>query len=542
MLGEALDKKTANRIIGIVFISLILAWLVAHLSSLPVFISAVMSVLSPVLIGVVIAFIVNIPMRWFEQAFFSKPWKNADKQRGKMARPVSMILAYLFFLLLIGLVFFLLLPELVRTITSFIGELPDTFVRISNWFDNLTINNDNPEISALFSSMSVSFNDIMQRFINWLTGALSGISSAVLGWIQSAINGVLNLFLGLIFSFYFLGFKETILQEFKAIGFSALKESAMDKILTFGSLANVVFSNFFSGTAMEAIILTILTIIGMLIFNFPFALTISVITGISTFIPLMGAFLSAAIGFILIAVEGGLIEGVLFVVFIIVMQQIEYNLIYPRVVGSSVGLSSFWTFTSVALGTSLFGITGTILAVPVATIIYLILEAWTELRLERKSVAMSKVMGTVSYAEYDIDAKGDSHVSTKKMAANIVRPSNTTSETGLEPKTEVEPEAGLEPETDHESQRGGKSRPYVFDDANLSAGDLEAELEVDRDERRPNSLDRAMENLDDKLEKNQMIRKHGRKKPLKPKRLLEEEVDELLVDNDEDAQDVQSDV
>lgn len=490
----SLDKKTANRIIGIVFISLMLAWLVGHLDSLPSFLSAVSGLFSPLITGVFIAFIVNMPMRWIENKFFSKKWKRFEGQREKLARPISLLLSVLIFIIAIGLIIFMVMPDIIRTTTAFLQELPTTFNNLRVWFDDITIYNENPEISAIFSNFSISFNDLLQRLINWISTAMEIVVSSIVGWVQGAVSGLLNFFIGLVFSIYFLLFKEQLLREFKAVGYSTLTEGVMDRILSFGSLTNLVFSKFFSGTGLEALILGTMTFVSVMIFGFPFPTTISVITGVGAFIPIVGPFIGAIIGFILIAVEQGFMRGVFYVILIIVIEQIEYNLVYPRVVGASVGLSSFWTFAAVTFGTVFFGVSGTFLAVPVATLTYVLLEAWSKARLDQRDVSNAKVTSVRSHLAYD----EEDNVSMRKTAHNVVRPTTRESHDLID------------------GHRVTHEESYHVDES----GELKS-----KEVKTSTTLDIAKRNVQEKIDEAERIKRESRR--LQSRRVYEDDFEEV---------------
>lgn len=411
-----IDKTTSKRIVGIVAISLLLAWGIGHIDGAPKIFRYLVDVTLPVLVGGLIAFILNLPMRAIERSLFGKPWKSGkEKYRKRLARPISILLTLIITGTIIALIIFLVVPDIVKTVVSFFQSLPGAVQGINNWF--IKFSNENPQIASYLQASSFNINNLLNQFINWLYSASSQLATTVLGLISGTVTGLINFFIAVIFSIYFLARKEALFREFKSVGYSLLPEVYMDKLLQFTSLCSLIFSKFFAGQGIEALIFGTLTFFGLIIFRFPFPITISVLQMLGAFIPIVGAFISAAIGGVLIWVETSFIDALLFGLMILVIQQIEGNVIYPRVMGSQIGLPSFWVLVAVTCGTQLFGLVGTILAVPTTTIIYVLIQAWSNRRIMAKKVDPHKIMSFDKALEIE-----DGEVSTRKTAARIVEP------------------------------------------------------------------------------------------------------------------------
>lgn len=295
-MKKNIEKKSTYKIVGIILLALLVFWGFNNSDKVSGFFSTINSFLSPIYIGILIAFIVNMVMRSLEQSMRNNDWGKLEEKKPKLIRPISLILSYLIFLVIIVLIIFLVVPDLARTVSSFIQDLPQTLSNLSRWFDSITIHNPNDTIGQFFRSSALSFNDIVQKFLNWLSGALAGISSAVISWVQSFISGIIKFFIGFVFSIYFLLFKEELTSGFKKLGYSILPEAWMDKLIQFFSLVQIIFSKFFIGQSKEALILGTLTFLSMVIFGFPYKLTIGVTTGFGAFIPYIGALLPGFIG------------------------------------------------------------------------------------------------------------------------------------------------------------------------------------------------------------------------------------------------------
>ena len=425
-----IDKQTSRRIVGIVAISLFTAWGIGHLNGVPKIFSQIFRTLTPILIGALMAFIINLPMSWFEKKFFSKPWKNGEKYRKKLARPISILFAYSMFLLVITLMVTLVVPDLVNTIVSFAQQLPDTFKKLNDLF--VEFSQENTEFAKFVSASSFNFNNILNQAINWVYSAGSQIAQAVLGIVQGTVQGIFNFFLGLIFSFYFLVRKEVLFAEIKAIGYSLMPEPVMDKLSQLSYLVSTIFSKFFTGQGIEAVITGLMTFTSMVLLGFSFPLTISVIQVFGTFIPIVGALASSVFGIILILVEDSFLKALLFAVLIIAIQQIEGNFIYPRVMGSQIGLPSFWVFVAVTVGTTMFGFIGALLSVPLTTVIYILLKAWTAQRIKARGVDEEKIYNINSSIKFEDDVKKKTTMT--MTAANLVSPLKFRKNVNLSPK------------------------------------------------------------------------------------------------------------
>ncbi len=383
-----LDKQTSKRILLLVAISLGMVWLMLRLELLPSFISSFFNFFSPVWIGIAIAFIVNMPMRFFERKLFGKPWKKRDNIRLKIKRPVSLIIAFLVILGVLTGIVFLVVPDLTNTIVSFTQQLPGTIRDLQAWVEEQTISN--PTLHDFLAGSNITINDLIQRFINWLNNTMSDIASQAFSWITSVVSSFMNFFFGLVFALYFLGQKEKLVSQVKKLAYAALPERFVDRLLQLGKLVNTVFSRFIGGQGLEALILGSLVFIGMQIFRFPYPLTISVLVIIGALIPVFGAFIAGLLGAILISVESP-IQAIWFIIMLVIIQQIEGNFIYPRVVGKSVGLPSVWVLFAVTFGSKLFGFMGLLLGVPGMSVLYVLLRAWSSAKVKDKDIDPDKL-------------------------------------------------------------------------------------------------------------------------------------------------------
>ncbi len=397
-----LDTKTSKRVLVLVAISLGMVWVMLRLELLPQFVGRFFSFFGPLWVGVFIAFVVNLPMRFLERTVFGGPWAKGEGLRLKIKRPLSMLLAFLIIAGGLTAVVFMVLPDITNTIISFTQQLPQTIREVQLRLESLS--DSNSPLMDFLQGSNLSINDLVQRFINWLNNTMSVIASSAFGWITGLINGFLNMFLGFVFAIYFLLQKERIGRQVKQVAYAVLPVSFVDKVAKLGQLVNTVFSRFISGQGLEACILGTLVFLGMQIFRFPYPLTISVLVILGALIPIFGAFVAGMLGASLILVRSPA-QALWFIVMLIVIQGIEGNFIYPRVVGKTVGLPSIWVLFAVTFGSKLFGFLGLLLGVPAFSVIYILMRSWSSYRVEEKAVNPLKLRFQTYTANADLDYK-----------------------------------------------------------------------------------------------------------------------------------------
>lgn len=340
-------------------------------------------VIRPFLWGIAIAFVLSQPMRLIEKGLYK--WR---KQQEKWFRPLSILLSLVLVAFVIWFIFFLALPDLQRTFGSFVAMVPKTVNQSVGWVNTFVARH--PEIMEGIRSVNISPEDIQNRVASVLNGAFSAATvtlSSVLGFTFGFVGIIFDLVVAVVFAISLCFAKETLIRQMKKIVYALCSLEWGNYLVNVGHLANQVFSSFVSGQCAEALILGVLCYIGMSLLGFPFPLSVSVITGASTFIPFYGAFIGGGFGATLIAMQD-FWTGIWFVVFVIVLQQLEGNLIYPRVVGSSVGLPSIWTLATVTIFGSLFGLVGMILSVPVTSLAYQLFAATINYRLQVRGIAV----------------------------------------------------------------------------------------------------------------------------------------------------------
>jgi len=355
------QKETMKQWITLILVAVVSYWIINNFNIITGILAKLVSVLMPFIVGGASAFILNIPMTKIENFLNSK----IKKQKG-MVRIISIIISLLLLVLVIGFVLFLLIPEIIENIESLIATIPTLINNIENWLVNLLEKYPDiqTEIKDIFANNSLE--KMLPDFLNYI------VNGAVT-FITSIVSGVVTTFTALVFAIYLLSQKEYVLRGSKKLLMAYTKPNIANKVIKIVNLSNNTFTKFVSGQCVEAVILGTIFFVVLSIFRFPYALIISVLTTITALIPIFGAMIAMVIGAILIAITSPF-KAIIFIIVFQVIQQIEGNFIYPRVVGKSVGLSPMWTIFSISVGGSLFGVVGMLTALPLASILYALLK------------------------------------------------------------------------------------------------------------------------------------------------------------------------
>ena len=372
------DKTRKDIIIIISYIALVIFALV-NFSKILAFLGKVISIFSPFLLGIILAFVLNVLNNFIEKKIFGKI--KPSKIWNKIKRPLCITLSLILVFLTIFFVMNLLIPQLKNSASLFTDTLPaykEDIIGILNKFDvdESTVN---------------KVGEYLDNFGKVITDYIKGNSKDVITVTTEVATSVINIIskgiITLVFAIYMIAQKETLSRQINKVMKAYLKPKTINKINTVGTLANKTFSNFVTGQCLEALIFGSLVFVGMLIFRFPYASTIGVLLGFTALIPIFGAFIGTAIGFILIMMVSP-VKAILFVVFIIVLQQIEGNLIYPRVVGKSIGLPGMWVLLSVTVGGSIGGILGMLIATPLCSLLYALFTKMVNDRLKSNKIVI----------------------------------------------------------------------------------------------------------------------------------------------------------
>ena len=375
-----LNKSNLKKLALLIAFGIAFYMVLQNLHRIPDLLGTLGSVLAPVLLGPAFAFVLNIVMLPIETKLFSRLNEKHKKIWPKIRRPISMLTSLLIVIGVIALILLIVVPELVRTITSLTNQTPTFFNGLQKGLTQIA--SEYPAVGEYLGSIKIDWASASQMIATYgqkLAGALVGSTVMVT---TNVFHGILTFVLSFVIALNILMQKERlhrqtvrVLSAYFPAGFNA-------RFLRLCGLIYTAFSNFIVGQCTEACILATLCLIGMSLFHFPYALLISVLVAFMALIPIFGAFLSAVIGALLILIVSP-IQALWFVVFFLVLQQIEGNLIFPHVVGSKVGLPALWVLVAVTIGGNLFGVAGMLISIPVGSVLYTLLREDVGRRLKR---------------------------------------------------------------------------------------------------------------------------------------------------------------
>ena len=381
-----INKKTLRLIFGGAAGCILLYWLLHDTERLAGMLSAVGSVISPFVVGAVLAFVLNVPMRGMEGWF-----KGVKNDRGR--RAIAIVLTMIAVILVLTGVIWLLVPQLIETIETLVATLPGFFNRTKDFV--LGFLSDNPELMEWLNEntdfQKVDWSGLIEKVIDWFSTSLDTLVSGALNTVVTFGNGVFNAVISLVFALYCLARKEILARQGRRILYSILPEKFCDETVRILRMANSTFSNFISGQCLEALILGFMFAVSMSIFRMPYMPLVSVVIAVTALVPIVGAFVGCILGAFFILVNDPVL-AFWFVIMFLVLQQIEGNLIYPRVVGTSVGLPGMWVLVAVAVGGDLMGVGGMLLMIPLASVLYALTREYTNKRLQRKGIDPQKLM------------------------------------------------------------------------------------------------------------------------------------------------------
>lgn len=362
-----LDKKTTRRIAFLIAFALILAWAINNMEQVQTAISWFLQLVSPLLLGFCLAFLLNIMLRPLELLWDRIFKKSKSAKPKKLKRPFGLVISILILIGLISSFFLVLIPQIRVTFQSIAQMLPDFTEDLEAWWGEISIFLS--EFGASLPELDMHLEEIFEAVTTFLTEKAGAMVSKTLDVTISVFSVIFNLVLAFIFSFYMLSKKEEHGRHARRAVRAVLKPQTADRVLDIVSLVGRSFKNYVTAQLTEAVILGSLCFVGMLIFRLPYAPVVSVVIGFTALIPIFGAWFGAIIGAFLIVVVDPM-KALWFIVFLILLQQFEGNIIAPKVVGRSVGLPGLWVLAAVTIGGSAFGIMGMILGVPIVAVLY----------------------------------------------------------------------------------------------------------------------------------------------------------------------------
>lgn len=378
-----LNKSNVKKILGIITFAVLLLVGAMHLDIVFGVLQKGVALLKPFIIGGAMAFIMNVLLRIVEDRLFAPLNRKNFSWWNRYRRPVCVVLTLGILIGIIFVLLFMIIPEIVHTGKMIGAQLPDQLDRFFGWAQNWLASLEIP--TDVFQDIDIDWNKVVNLVTDSIKSGGSAVFNTTVGITSSIVGGITNLVLATVFSIYLLLQKEQLGAQLKNVMLAFLPGPKVETILSIGKLSNRIFSKFVSGQCTEAVILGVLCFIGMSIFSMPYAMMISVVIGVTALIPMFGAFIGAGIGAFLILMIDPM-QAVWFIIYIIVLQQLEGNLIYPRVVGKSVGLPGIWVLVAVTIGGSLGGVMGILLSVPVCSVLYSLFRQLVWDRLKKKKI------------------------------------------------------------------------------------------------------------------------------------------------------------
>ena len=344
-------------------------------------------ILSPFLVGGAIAFVLNIPMRAIEEKLLFR-WRG--KSAGRLKRPVSMVLSLVTVVFIITVVVVTVVPQVATTAAEVGKKIPAFLDEMIEELDKLT--KKYPELAKQVSNLEqleMNWESILNSIFDFLKNGAGDMLNSTVNVASGIISGVVNAVISFIFALYILSQKENLADQGRRILAAYLPEAFCGRTQEIFSLLYRNFSSFITGQCLEAVILGVMFVIALTIFGMPYALMVGVLIAFTALIPIVGAFIGCAVGAFLILIDNPLL-ALWFIILFLVLQQIEGNLIYPKVVGNSVGLPAIWVLMAVSVGGSLFGVAGMLLFIPLMSSCYALLRESVNRRNAGKRISVSE--------------------------------------------------------------------------------------------------------------------------------------------------------
>ena len=378
-----MDKKQMKSIMLLILFTVMLYVGLQNIDVVLGVLGTMIGLVFPFILGGGIAFVLNVPMSFLERNIFGRGRLKNSRRAAKAARPVSLVLALLLVILIIMIAGFVILPELGSTVMG-LGKGIETGIRnLQSWIDSTFQNNS--AIVEWANSLEIEPQKMVDSIMGVLQNGVNNILSSAVTVTVGIANTAMNASIAFVFACYILIQKEKLMVQAKKALFALLPEKTVKYLLHVCSLANNTFSRFVTGQCIEAVILGTMFFVAMTIFRFPYAMLVGVLIAFTALIPIFGAFIGCAISFLLILLVSP-VKALLFLILFLVLQQIEGNLIYPHVVGGSVGLPSVWVLVAVTVGGSLMGVAGMLIFIPLVSVIYALFREWMYKSLKKKGV------------------------------------------------------------------------------------------------------------------------------------------------------------
>lgn len=383
-----LSNETVRKIRGlIVFTALITACLWKY-DVVVKALAFVFHIILPFVLGGAIAFVLNVPMNFVQRNLFKEDKIKGKKYMQKLARPASMLIVIFGVLGIVGIVMFVLIPQLGTTFANQGASIQEFIPKVQEWAENIFHNNR--EIMEWVDSLEFDWNKIMETGINFFKNGAGSVLDSTITAAMNIVSGLTTFFIAFVFAIYILLQKEKLGMQAKKVLFAFVRRGRGEAAMEVLSLTYNTFSSFLTGQCVEAVILGSMFVVTMAVLRLPYALLIGIVIAFTALIPIFGAFVGCGVGVFMIFIEDPF-KAMIFVVLFLVLQQVEGNLIYPHVVGNSVGLPSIWVLAAVSVGGSLMGVVGMLIFIPIVSVVYALFREIVYLKLKQRNITPEEV-------------------------------------------------------------------------------------------------------------------------------------------------------
>lgn len=377
-----LNKKSMKKIRELIVFTAILVVALWKFDTVLEVAKNIWGILFPFVLGGAIAFVINVPMSFLEKKIFGKT-KDGNKVGKKLARPISLLLTIILSVGVIALVMFGVIPQLTRTMGSLMISIANFVPQMQNWIREFSHNNQ--DIMKLVNQVQFNQDQAIKWGISILGSGAGNMMNTTMSAVGSIVSGFATFFIAFSFACYILFQKEKLHVQIRKVFFAFIPKQKAEAFLKICSLTYQTFANFLTGQCVEAVILGSMFVVTLSILKMPYALLIGTLIAFTALIPIFGAFIGCAVGCFLIFMVSPK-QAILFIIVFLILQQIEGNLIYPHVVGGSVGLPSIWVLAAVTIGGNLMGIVGMLIFIPLVSVLYTIFREFVYLRLKEKNI------------------------------------------------------------------------------------------------------------------------------------------------------------
>ncbi|MDD3428535.1 MAG: AI-2E family transporter [Oscillospiraceae bacterium] len=380
-----LNKRTIKKLLAIIAFAIVLYWGLQNINVVSGALKKGITLFTPLILGFCIAFVLNVPLRALERILFNK---NKNKFVAKIKRPICLILSILIILGVFSAVMGLVVPEVINTGKVLATTIPAFLDEMLQWAQDWAARNSEtiPGIESWLTSLDINWAETTKTVWNYVQKGATGVLGSTVAVISATFNSVINFVVAFIFAIYIIMNKEQLKTQISHTVFAYLPQKVALRLTEIVKLSSRIFASFITGQCLEAVILGSLCAVTMSIFRLPYAAMVGALVGVTALIPIVGAFIGTFVGAFMIMMVNPL-QAVEFVIVLLVLQQIEGNLIYPRVVGSSVGLPAMWVLAAVTVGGGLMGVLGMLVGVPLCSIVYALMQQSVHSRLKAKELA-----------------------------------------------------------------------------------------------------------------------------------------------------------